>query len=223
MVGYKRNVRFMKKRPAKKEATLAPEVSKAVNKVVKRAMHRTEETKRTANDSSTAVSTTTQPVGFLYPVQGTASNERIGDNIENYSFRMNYTLVWSGDLYNVCRIIIFQWHPDDVPVTSEIFFPSINPGSIPILQYEEKYSQQFKVLYDKIHIVTGAAAGVPNSNSLVNGRVFIPQKKLNKISKFRAFDSSDCTNKIYFLVLSDSNVTTHPVCRYSYKFEYKDA
>lgn len=82
--------------------------------------------------------------------QGTTDIERIGDKLKFKS--LNIICDWSNiaDVFNVCRVIIFQWHVNNsvtVPTVGDILQDNTVPWKS---MYNHDYGSNFTVLYDKV-------------------------------------------------------------------------
>lgn len=128
---------------------------------------------------------------------------------------VNKQLVYKGivnvaDNINWVRFIIFKWKPDTAsatPTSNDIIRNDASayaPWGLP--HYEKRH--QFKILEDKLWSLQSQAAG----SVYPTGRQFtikVSGKKLG-VSQYNQ-GATTGTNHIYFLMVSDSNIASHPV------------
>jgi len=143
--------------------------------------------------------------------------ERQGDTITPSRFHFSWS--WStGDSYNQCRFIIFQWRPDDnvYPPTGAInnILNSTSIGTSGAALSQLVFDQKnFHILYDSLRTTTDSGA-----NQCINGRVTIFGKKMLRIKY-----TSGATlghNNIYGLAITDSAVAPHPQLIFNCTLEY---
>jgi hypothetical protein len=133
---------------------------------------------------------------------GTGANVRAGLEVRARKLKLNY-LVTIGDAYNVLRLIIFRWVPNDasdVPGDNEIFSTRFTSGSAdPMATFFGEKPSRFKVLYDKIHTLDVAHVIQATELSLDLGFdiSFNPGANTGR-------------NHIYFATITDSAVVPNP-------------
>ena len=139
--------------------------------------------------------------------QGVTVVQRIGDTIFWKDMYLNYTLeAINADVFTTSRIIIFQWHPNSalaVPTVNDIL-QSPNLTSM----YDWQFSNQYTILYDKVHSQAGiTAAPTISGNQAFFGRInTIPCTKKVQYSPA----ASTGAELIYMLFISDSLIAPFP-------------
>lgn len=149
--------------------------------------------------------------------QGTLDNNRIGDKLKFVSMKGKFT--WTvGDNNNLCRVIVFQWHPDNsvtVPVTSGAGGILQSGGAnAPYSNYEHDTGSLFTVLYDSTVNLWEQIAATPGSMTAFK-QFRIKQTRRNRrfFKTTLKFDAATTTgpDQIYLLAVSDSSVAPNPV------------
>lgn len=146
---------------------------------------------------------------------------RIGDEITLKSIDMRCSmLVSAADVSNSVRMIIFQWLPNitmsGLPLGSRVISDTT---VIPWLSnYVNDYQNQFIVLYDKIHTLV-----YPASNAQKNWRMRVPLRYAKKKLKYTGGSSTDGSNLIFVLLVSDSAAATHPSVFMQSRVHFDDA
>jgi len=155
------------------------------------------------------------------PTQGVAFNQRIGDTIFFNKMWLNYTInAANTDVLSSARIILFQWHPNSglvaPTVATILMLVSLNVLSM----YDWQYSNQFTILYDRMHSFAGTATNpTASSNQCVS--VQIPLGKARKRAEFVA-GSANGSEQIYILFISDSAVIPYPVLNWVSRITFTD-
>lgn len=214
----KTNFRFRKnnKRPRKGVSTL-------VKKEVKQQLSKNLETKyqiryigETVSNSGNIHCITSQVA------QGTTDTTRIGDMITLNSLTMRAYFA-AGDAINLLRLIIFQWYPLSDTATSPPVATDLLDDfslSIPyiIAPFKTDYlGTRFTVLYDQTFpSVVGA------SNEYVVKDINVPLKYAHKKIQYSAA-TTEATNHLWYMCVSDSAAVTHPSSNIMYRVTYKDA
>lgn len=143
--------------------------------------------------------------------------ERQGDVITPTALKFNWS--WAtGDPYNVCRLIIFQWKPDDnsFPPTGAlnniVNTTGLGSSAAPLehLVFDQK---NFHILHDQLLATTDSG-----NNQVRTGRINIYGKKLLKIRYTNGVIAGH--NNIYALAITDSAVAPHPQLILSAMLEY---
>jgi hypothetical protein len=131
----------------------------------------------------------------------------------------------TGDIYNTFRVIIFQWHPNTVPISSSVL---IN-GPTGIIDVYSHYShdnrQEYKILWDKLYHVVGNGISSTNPyapNMLHTWKLHISLKKATKQLQYTG-GTTVGTNHIYILQISDSALPTDPSTVFAAKLFYRDS
>lgn len=154
---------------------------------------------------------TVQGFGNIADLMNTQSG-RIGNSINLKSFDFSYTL-YAGDSVNNVRVIIFQWLLDNttVPTVGDIV---IGTGGaydwLKPINYE--YRRNFRILYDQVH---GLSTNAGNNNTITRKLKFygkrLPVKKITfETNTAQGFSASIIKGALYYMLVSDSAVATHP-------------
>lgn len=107
----------------------------------------------------------------------------------------------STDAANTIRCILFQWHEDAAPVSSDILSVATSPFSMNNQTDNSKYT----ILYSQMFHL-----GRSGPQALGNKRYFDYSKKLMKTHYSGAGATAVEKGGLYYLVLSDSQFPTHP-------------
>lgn len=146
--------------------------------------------------------------------QGDSNSQRDGDSLYlgSCTFFTRWTL---GDSANVCRLILFQWYPTSTPAVADILDTSI--GSAPQYMYETDKGNQYKILFDRTYSVNDNYSG--QAKQFMSKRIKIrpPRKKIQFLN-----GSTDGSNKIYFLNMSDSSVVPNPTHEFLMRVNFID-
>lgn len=141
------------------------------------------------------------------PLQGVGVSQRTGDTIYMKKLYINYAIdAANSDIYSTARVMIFQWHVNTqlaTPAVADIL-QSANIYSM----YNWQYSNQVKVLYDRVHFFSGlATAPTSASNQGYYGSI-----KLDCIKKVQ-FDSglSLGSQSLWVMTISDSALAPFPL------------
>lgn len=139
--------------------------------------------------------------------QGITVNQRTGDTAFWKELSINYQLdTQNADIFTTTRVIVFQWHPNSLligPVVTDIL-QTANVRSM----YDWQYSNQYRILYDKVHFQSGIAAAPDSSgNQGYFGPINI--KSATKRAQF-ATASVAGSEQFYILLISDSLIAPFP-------------
>lgn len=135
---------------------------------------------------------------------------RVGDELYLRSFQIRYAFI-AADAYNICRLIVFQWHQDDSPLADDIL-ADITYGVMS--PYRKDTKGHYTILMDNVHVVD-------TNNPAEYRKKFISRGFKKKIR----YDAGSTTgqNKIFFLHVSDSSAVTHPSLRIETQINFMDA
>lgn len=159
--------------------------------------------------------------------QGTSdASQRIGDKIKCLSqkFRVQLALAPAGDLVNYVRIILFQWHPQNIttPVPSDIL-QTTNPYSF----YEHDRGTNFSVYFDKTYTLssTGTSSRILNwTFRLGKKRGRGPRRFVKSTIKYTGGGSNNGgLDHLYMLAWSNDTTGAVPALGYAYRMTYTDA
>lgn len=207
--------------------------------IARRIDNKSKDLKFAQYDFTTTQNTTwTGPVSFiLHPAQSVAGygtildlansqSGRIANEIEVVHIQWNFQII-GADSSNVFRIIIFQWMVDnsqDQPAVGDIvmgtgaFFPHLEP-----LNYQNK--AKYRIMYDKTHQLSTAAGNDLTINRHVSfyGKK-IPVKKLKYTDNTQnGFGAYMVKGAIYYMLVSDSSVVSHPTINWKVRMLFTDA
>jgi hypothetical protein len=149
--------------------------------------------------------------------QGTTNITRIGNNITVRNLRFRYHLTCA-DSYNLVRVIIFRWHERfslDPPDSSDIL-ELVNSTNAVNAPYTFNERDAFTILFDKTETLVLSTSV---NTAYVQGVLKVSQQPV----QYFGSSTTDILNGLYFLVISDSSVTTHPGMNYYFRLEYTDS
>lgn len=211
--------KYMFQDPPRKSQPLTP----VQKKQVKRIVSSTEELKYFSLTALNGTTSSTMGVADLTQIaQGDGDTQRNGDRVQlcgTLDIRMVVQNSQGGgfDAYNVVRFIVFQWHPNTTPTVGDILLAG--PSSVVDVysQYSHDNRQQYKILKDYT-FTTIAASDKLN----IFKHFLIPMKRASKNVQFSSGTTTG-TNKIYYILGSDSGVSPHPTYTLSTKLFFRDA
>ncbi len=194
--------------------SLSTKQKSAVTSIARKELQRNMEWKHNLVSTTDTASTS----GFIRDLsavpQGDTDITRDGDALMASSVDIRYT-IFSADNYNVWRVIVFQWHPITTPVVADILnnVASSNVNAF----YETDHAHMFKIMYDKTWTLNENVSG---TSVALSGRfkVRVPRKQVKYLNT-----STTGTNKVYYLLISDSGAASHPGWNFSSKLNYTDA
>jgi len=147
--------------------------------------------------------------GLYAPAQGAQVTQRVGDVAFLHKMYLTYTCnAANTDVFSALRVILFQWRPNNgliAPVATDIL--QITADGI-YAMYDWNFSDQYRILYDKLHTFAGTATNPATScNQCVSQSISLASafKKVNF-----SIGAVTCSNSIYFLAVSDSLVLPFP-------------
>lgn len=155
------------------------------------------------------VSTVGTIVALCPIAQGVTVNQRTGDTVDWRSLHINYDVVTqNADIVNNTRVILFQWHVNTIlaaPVMTDIL-QTVSVYSM----YDWQFSNQYTILYDRVHLQSGiATAPASSGNQGYFGQ--IPFRKGCKLQgQFNPALNSG-SHQFYLLVISDSLIAPFPL------------
>lgn len=211
---------------------------------VKRMIGMNEELKYVVPYLTYAASTSTPIVtGLTDIVQGLGDSQRAGDRVKlcgtlelRGSCRAD---IGTGDTTQseiYIRTCLFQWHPTSnnggatEPTAGNVFLngPSGAPDVYSFYNHDQR--QNFVILYDEVHTLTGISAGAVLTTTANSGMIQyfhrkIPlAKKIRAQMQFQAASSTDATNHIYMVSMSNLAADAqNPQLLWSCKFFFRDA
>lgn len=193
---------------------LAPRTRRAVQTVVKSTLNRQSEWKHfTQHFTDTA--STAGLIRDMSPVtQGDTDITRDGDALHASSLEWRGHC-FSADANNIVRLIFFQWYPATTPVVTDIL-NNVASGDVTSL-YETDKAAQYKILMDRSWALDVFQTGGALRTSFMRKKIRIPRPKMQFLA-----GSTNGTNKVYMLLISDSGAVSHPGVRYTAKLNFRD-
>lgn len=208
--------------------TQKKKVEETAKKVVKRQIQRLAEHKRfDFFYSLTNGGPPTAPVitDIFSPAQGNTDTNRNGDRSSLTSFWLDLyytnsqTTIATSNAVNSCRVIVFQWHPNTVPIANDIVIPTaVGPDTWSTTSVTNRDTkQQYTILLDKIFVLSFL-----DSMSRKTIRKWIKLKKAQKQVQF-VNGGTVGTNKIYVMNWNDGTfLGTPPAISYSSRIFFDD-
>jgi len=132
---------------------------------------------------------------------------------------MNYDITMANtDVFNLARVIVFQWHPNSslvAPVVADIL-----QTTTVYSMYNWQLSAQFKILYDTVHFLSGAA----NAPTVGSNQGYFGSVNLRRAVKKVEFSPGATfgANELYILVISDSSVIPFPLFNVITRITYSE-
>lgn len=183
---------------------------------VKRLIAKNEEIKYANVNNQISPSTTPGIYNLANTSQGSSGGAHLGDECILKSLWFRYTMNVA-DVSNYLRMIIFVWKPNMgyvAPSASAILKTTTNPYNLTSM-YNEDGEDQYRILYDVTHcLATNAGTPYIKSETI--------QRKLNLKQDYLT-GSSNCSNNIYVLLVSDSAVPSDPFITWSSQVGFTDA
>jgi hypothetical protein len=208
--------RFAGTRLAGRIGTRRPQVATVpqVRRIVKSALHKDEEEKYAIINQSYSVSTTPGLYVLTNTAQGSSGGTHVGDEcrLKSLWFRYNLTVA---DASNALRVILFTWKPNlgyASPAALNILKTVTTPNQL-TSAYQEDGEDMYHILYDRVHFVS--AVGPVQAGGLV-------KRKLNQKMDFST-GSSNGSNNIYLLLVSDSGAASDPTFNFTSRVAFTDA
>lgn len=158
------------------------------------------------------------------PAQGNTDTNRNGDQLmltKRFRFESNVICPDTGGLTAVCaRIILFQWHPNTVPLLNEVLIPQGGKYYTDCL-YNMDTRHMYSIIYDTVFPVTGY--GSSKAGHVLRRIIYQPRMQ----SRVQFVNGTTTgTNKIYFAAVSDWITTEHqglpPTIKYTIRTFFKD-
>lgn len=188
----------------------------ATQRYVKRLIARNEEIKYANVNNQIAPSTTVGIYTLANTTQGVGGGSHVGDECILKSLWLRYTMNVA-DISNFLRVIIFVWKPNMgyvAPSAASILKTTTNPYNLTSM-YQEDGEDQYSILYDVTHcLATNGGTPYVKSETI--------QRKLN-LQQDYITGSSNCSNNLYILLVSDSAVPSDPFITWSSRVGFTDA
>lgn len=183
---------------------------------VQRLIKRNEEMKYAVIDASYSATTTPGLYCLSNTSQGDTGGTHIGDEsvMKNLELRLIASVA---DATNSVRVILFRWKPNIgyvVPGAGAILKDANSPANLSSL-YQEDGEDQYQIMYDELFLLA-AAGGNPEQ---ISRRI---RRNFNIRCDFLT-GTSNSSNMIYLMLISDSSATTHPSVQFMSKIGFTDA
>lgn len=198
--------------------------SKALNKnqknLVKKLINRSYNQKSEWKFHLTTVSGAADNAGGINTLsditQNNTDTSRNGDEVRLSTISIRYH--WeNGDSYNIARLIIFQWFSSSAAAPTVADLLTVDATEPVLSSYNTDRAHQYKIMYDKCTLISENYSGHTNSSKVVYKKLRAPRKQL----KFRETTTVG-TNKIFYLVISDSSIGSHPLLQMITRLNYTD-
>jgi len=138
--------------------------------------------------------------------QGISREERIFDFVYLKKVQLRYNLVTqNADIFNSARVAFIMWKPNSVPNYAS-FYQNGSTTVYPFYQFDN--AQEYKVMYDKIHSMSGTATNPTPSGNVIRTLIATFRGKGLPL-KFVAGTTAG-TNHIYLVMSGDSALTPFP-------------
>lgn len=187
----------------------------ATKSYVRRLIARNEEEKYAIVQASYTVNTTPGIYSLANTSQGSSGGTHVGDECRLKSIWFRWAM-GVADVSNVMRVIIFVWHPNialGTPAATQILKTVTVPNQITSC-YQEDGEDMYTILYDRVQSLS-TLAGTSNP-------VGMWQRKLNLKQDYTT-GSSNCSNNIFVLLVSDSGAVTDPYIYFTSRIAFTDA
>jgi hypothetical protein len=173
---------------------------------------------------STATSTPAQ-FGLSAIPQGATDSTRDGDqvNLRSVEIRADCYLQATGgtnDFTDIVRMVIYRWHPMSTttkPVPADVLLDLSNAESAVTTLFSWDNRRDFTILMDKRVVLSG------NGPSIAKIDFKHTWKPPGLPSHFSNGSTTLQTQGLFLLVMSDSQVATHPLYNYYARVTYADS
>jgi len=173
---------------------------------------------------SAGVSTSGTIVDLTQILQGNNVNTRTGDCVYIEKLFINYSVnSLSSDLFTNLRVIVFQWKPNTAISANPLPASTLqNVATYGIYNfYDWQFSNQFKILYDRVHSLVGnATSGASSGNQNWFGEIPLKGRAVKRIEF--AFGSVNGSCKIYACFISDSAIAPFPQINFNSRLIYSE-
>lgn len=187
-----------------------------------RALRKAEEVKEfDTNVTSTAsdYSATLSHFALFDVVQGSASNQRIGDNARIRSIAVRGRLDY-GTSPNSLRVICYQWNDMSTgssPVPSDLL-TQISTTNAPFSTFKQAIAGRITVIWDRTFMLS------TNDKPAVNfAFLFTGSKFFKRDVHWTPGSSTLKKNGIYLLFVSDDGAVPYPTVQFQARIRYSDA
>ncbi len=175
-----------------------------------------------ASASGTAVSTTPTIDKLTAIPQGSTDSDRDGDRVRYEILELRGVLI-NADVTNHYRIICFSWLPNSTPVAGNLLLNGPSGSVDAFSHYSHDNRQLYKILWDKFFFCAGNGGAASNPYTPTSEQPLHFKMQASPRQAQFAAGTTNGTNMIYLLYLSDSSAISHPVIHYSTKLTYTDS
>lgn len=178
-------------------------------KLIDQRINQNSEQKHYDTTYGSAVSSTGITIQMTGVAQGDGDNQRIGDSIQfsELSFRMLFENI---DNYNVLRMLVVQWHPNDAVDPCEVTKVLNSASYLSNLNWHRR--SDYRVLYDNMFKV--------DSDDPVAIKKVVIKNKVRKVLYNEGTPTGH--NQIFLIIISDSTTINHPQVNYHRRLTYYD-
>lgn len=150
--------------------------------------------------------------------QGTTDSDRVGDRIYIKSVQVRWNMKIA-DVYNQCRVILFQWDQDNSGLTMQRLLAGtlVGTNNAPLAPYAHDFSKDRRILYDKSFILDGVDKVAETDTTYVT-RGFMDRR-----IQYYSGSSTTGNGFLFLAVISDSSAINHPTLDFVAKVTYTDA
>jgi len=188
----------------------------ATQSYVRRLIARNEEMKYAIINTSYNATTTPGLYCLTNTSQGDTGGSHIGDESVMKNLDLNM-IVSVADATNSVRVILFRWKPNIgyvAPGAGSILKDATSPANLTSL-YMEDGEDQYQVMYDEVFLLA-AAGGNPE-------QIFRKVRRTFNLRCDFLTSTSNSSNMIYLMLISDSGTATHPSVQFMSKIGFTDA
>lgn len=176
--------------------------------------------------TSLQVSTTPSITPICVPVRGTDTGDRIGRQIKLKDMELRGYLLADADSTNNIRLIVFKFDNNAVVPVAADLFGAAGSGTYTWCPFNgNNVPRNISILWDKMYSLVSATANPGSGNlSIIPFTKFL---KLNITTQFNATNGGTGADiddgGLYFCLVSDSSVVTHPDANWVSRVTYEDA
>jgi len=149
--------------------------------------------------------------------QGVGVSQRTGDTVFYKKLFLNYTIdAQNSDIFSNGRVIVFQWKPNTTLLAPTV--ADILQTTSMYSMYDWQNSNQYIIIYDKIHSLAGLATA-PSASGNQN---FFGSISLSKALKRVEFTTAAAggSNQLFLLIIGDSVLAPFPTFTYQTRITY---